>query len=82
MAYDKEAELILKEFKRISKPIIVEFVEPSNSDLISLRILITTVIQYLYDTIHNKKEISRGNTCFSNKGKSLPSKLIVKIHRI
>ncbi len=82
MTYDKGAELILKEFKRVSKPIIVEFIEPCNSDLTPLRILITTVIQYLYGTIHNKEEISCGSTCFSNKGKSIPPELIVKIHRI
>ena len=82
MTYDKDAKLILEEFKKVSVPIIVEFIELCNSDSFPLNILITAVIRYIYSTIHNKKDKSQCNVCFSNKGKSIPPELIIKIYRI
>ena len=83
MMYDTDADLILTEFKKISSPIIVEFKEPDNAtDLISLNILVTTVIHYLYCRIHNEGIGINGNICFSNNGKAVPANSIVKIHRI
>lgn len=82
MMYDKEAEFILEEFKRISAPIIVEFIEPCSSNSSSMNILTATVIQYLYSTIHNEKDKSQCNICFSNKGKFILPELIIKIYRI
>lgn len=82
MVYDTDAEIILSEFKRISTPIIVEFIEPNDSEHISLKILASTVIQYLYRKLHKENVSLQGNICFSNKGKSIQSDLIVKIHRI
>lgn len=81
MMYDKDAELILREFKRTSTPIIVEFIEPNCSNMPSMEILVTATIQYLYNTIHNEEEILCGNTCFSNNGIAISPELIVKIHR-
>lgn len=83
MMYDTDAYLILAEFKRISSPIVVEFIEPLNSaKLISLDILAETVIQYLYRRIHKEKVGIHGNICFSNSGQTVSADLIVKIHRI
>lgn len=83
MMYDTDADLILEEFKRISSPIIVEFKEPNNaSALLSLKHLVTTVIQYLYRKIHKEEVGLYGNTCFSNNGQAVSANLIVKIHRI
>ena len=83
MMYDTDADLILTEFKRISSPIIIEFIEPDNADaLLSLRLLITTVLQYLYSKIHKEKIGLYCNTCFSNNGQIIPANLIVQIHRI
>lgn len=82
MMYDKEADLILEEFKRISEPIIVEFIEPCAYASAPMAVLITTAIRYLYNTIHNKEENSQCNACFSNKGKLIPPERIVRIHRL
>lgn len=83
MMYDTNADLILAEFKKISFPIIVEFKEPANAvKLISLKLLITTVIQYLYFRIHNKEIGITGNICFSNNGQAISANSIVKIHII
>lgn len=82
MMYDTDAEIILSEFKRISIPIVVEFIEPSDTENLSLKLLITTVIQYLYRIIHKEELGLCENTCFSNRGQAIPSDLIVKIHRI
>lgn len=82
MMYDTEAEIILSEFKRISIPIIVEFIEPKDSEHISLKNLASTVIQYLYRKLHKENVGLHSNICFSNNGKSIQSDLIVKIHRI
>lgn len=82
MTYDKDAELILDEFKKVSVPIIVEFIKPYNSELFPLNLLITTVIKYLYSIIHDTKDKSQCNACFSNEGKLIPPELIIKIYRI
>lgn len=82
MKYDNEADIILEEFKKLSVPIIVEFIEPSNNDSISLKLLIATAIHYLYRIIHNEDIGLHSNICFSNNGNSIPSDLIVKIHRL
>lgn len=82
MIYDNEADIILEEFKKLSVPIIVEFIEPSNNDSISLKLLIATAIHYLYRIIHNEDIGFHSNICFSNNGNSIPSDLIVKIHRL
>lgn len=82
MMYDTDAEIILTEFKKISTPIIVEFIEPNDSEHISLKILASTVIQYLYRKLHKENVSLQGNICFSNNDKSIQSNLIVKIHRI
>ena len=80
--YDNEADIILEEFKKLSVPIIVEFIEPSNNDSISLKILITTAIHYLYQIIHKEDTGLYSNICFSNNGNPIPVDLIVKIHRL
>ena len=71
MMYDTDAEIILLEFKRISTPIIVEFIEPKDSEHISLKILASTIIQYLYRKLHKENVGLHGNICFSNNGKSI-----------
>lgn len=83
MMYDTDANMILAEFKRISSPIIVEFKEPDNTTKpVPLKLLITTVIHYLYSKIHNEKIGLHGNICFSNNGQAVSENLIVNIHRI
>ena len=74
--------IILEEYKRLSIPIIVEFLEPSNNDSISVKLLITTAIHYLYRIIHNEEPGLHSNICFSNNGNPIPSNLIVGIHKI
>lgn len=82
MKYDTEAGIILEKFKKLSVPIIVEFIEPSNNTSISLKVLISTAIDYLYRIIHNEDNGLNSNICFSNNGNLIPSDLIVKIHRV
>lgn len=73
MMYDTDADLILTEFKKNSSPIIVEFKEPDNAvDFISLNILVTTAIYYLYCRIHKEEIGINGNICFSNNGQRYP----------
>lgn len=81
MKYDKEADIILDEFRRISHPMIVEFTEPENAtSYVSLNHLITTAIHYLYRKIHDKKPNLCANTCFSNRGKDIPACNIVGVY--
>lgn len=82
MMYDTDADIILSEFKENSFPIIVEFIGSGDTEHLSLKHLSSTVIQYLYYIIHNEELELCGNICFSNNGKTIPSDLIVKIHRI
>ena len=82
MKYGEDADLILKEFKRIAFPVIVEFVEPENTDELPLRLLIDTAIQYLYGIIHKGKTRTDGNICFSGHGYDIPSSSIIKIYRL
>ena len=80
--YDNEADAILEKYKRLSVPIIVEFLEPSNNDSISVRLLVATAIHYLYRIINNEEPGLHSNICFSNNGEPIPSTLIVGIHKI
>lgn len=82
MKYDNEADIILEEYKRLSVPIIVEFIEPSNNNSISVKLLVATAIHYLYRIIHNEEPGLHSNICFSNNGNPIPSDLIVSIHKI
>ena len=82
MKYDNGADIILEEHKRLSVPIIVEFLEPSNNDLISVELLVITAIHYLYRIIHNEEPSLHSNICFSNNGNPIPAYLIIKIHRL
>ena len=82
MMYDDSADALLAEYRRISYPIIVEFIEPSANDSIPMKLLISTVINYLYHAIHKDKMSINCNIGFSNNGISIPSDLIVKVHRL
>lgn len=80
--YDNGADVILEEYKRLSFPIIVEFLEPSNNDSISVKLLVATAINYLYHIIHNEEPSLHSNISFSNNGNPIPADLIIKIHRL
>jgi len=82
MTYDKNADTILAEYRRISYPIIIEFTEPTFQEHTPLELLVTTVIKYLYHIIHNDELGINCNICFSNDGKIVPPELIVQIYQL
>ena len=82
MLYDKEADIILSEFKKKSVPVIVEFIEPDDTiNPISVTNLVTTSIHYLYRIIHKQNIGLQGNICFSNNGRVIPASSIVNVYK-
>lgn len=78
--YGKAGDEIVSEFKRMSKPVVVEFIEvidcnePSVMDEI-LRAALT----YMYDYLHNEEKSINGNTCYSGYGRTVSQDRIIDI---
>ena len=78
--YGEDGNLIISEFKRITKPVVVEFIEQINgSDKTKMDYIVSTALTYMYRYIHNEDLDWQCNTCFSGYGKFIPPERIIDI---
>lgn len=80
LEYGDQSSKVLSEYIRVSKPAVVEFIEPTNAiDKADFDHIIGTVFTYLYYLHHNKSVDIMCNTCFTGNGKAVPPENIVSI---
>lgn len=82
--YGNQSEAVIKEFKKMTKSVVVEFIEPSDSlKPSSKQHVVGTALNCTYSLLHyGYGEDSLGlrcNTCYSNYGETILPKQIVDI---
>lgn len=78
--YGEAGNEIIAEFKRISKPVVVEFIEVKDcKDPTAMDEILRAALTYMYDFIHNEEIGLNDNTCYSGCGRSVSKDRIIDV---
>lgn len=78
--YGEAGNEIVAEFKRISKPVVVEFIEVKDcKDPTAMDEILRAALTYMYDYIHNEEIGLNDNTCYSGCGRSVSKDRIIDV---
>ncbi len=78
--YGEAGNEIVAEFKRITKPVVVEFLEVRDcKDSTAMDEILRAALTYMYDYIHNEEIGLHGNTCYSGCGKTVAQDRIIDV---
>lgn len=78
--YGEAGNEIVAEFKRISNPVVVEFIEVKDcKDPTAMDEILRAALTYMYDYIHNEEIGLNDNTCYSGCGRSVSKDRIMDV---
>ena len=80
LKYGKSSNKITSEFKRITKPVVIEFIETRDcKDSSVMDVVIIAALTYMYEVLHNEEKSLDANIGHSEYGKKVSPDRIVDI---